>query len=311
MKATRKSNLAASIRKAVIPAAGLGTRFLPATKAQPKEMLPIYDKPAIQYVIEEAVAAGIRDILVVTGRGKQAIENHFDRSLELEEHLQRHGKPEDLRSIRAISEMVNLHYVRQKEACGLGHAVLCAKSFVGKEPFAVFLGDDIIDHPQPAILQLMSVWKKYRTPVLAVEEVPLERVTSYGIIDPRPLASRLFGVRDLVEKPQPKNAPSRLGIVGRYLLTPDIFELLEETAPGANGEIQLTDALRRLNRRHPMMAWQFSGRRHDIGNKLEFVKATLAFALKDKVAREPLLEYLAGLTATPGRLRPEGSGKKA
>jgi UTP--glucose-1-phosphate uridylyltransferase len=285
------------IKKAVIPAAGLGTRFLPATKAQPKEMLPIYDKPAIQYVIEEAVQAGIEDILVVTGRGKQAIENHFDRSIELEETLRIQGKRKELEQIRNISDMVNLHYVRQKEAKGLGHAVLCAKSFVGNEPFAVFLGDDIIDNPVPVISQLLKVWDKYQAPVLAVEEVPLERVHSYGIIKPRPVANRLYQVLDLVEKPEPEKAPSRLGIVGRYLLTPDIFELLEKTKPGASGEIQLTDALRQLNAKRPIYAWNFEGKRHDIGNKLEFVKATLSFALKDKSTHAALLKYLEEILA--------------
>ncbi len=280
------------ITKAVIPAAGLGTRFLPASKAQPKEMLPIYDKPAIQYVIEEAVAAGIQDILVITGRGKQAIENHFDHSIELEETLREQGKRAELQAVQKISNMVNLFYVRQKEARGLGHAVLCAKSFVGHDPFAVFLGDDIIDHPRPAIRQLMQVWQRYQAPVLAVEEIPRERTQAYGIVKPKPLSPRLFQVQDLVEKPRPERAPSRLGIVGRYILTPDIFGCLEKTKPGAGHEIQLTDALRRLNRRRPMYAWQFEGVRHDIGNKLEFVKATLAFALKDKAARPELLEYL-------------------
>jgi UTP--glucose-1-phosphate uridylyltransferase len=281
-----------NITKAVIPAAGLGTRFLPASKAQPKEMLPIYDKPAIQYVIEEAVAAGIRDILVVTGRNKQSIENHFDRSVELEEPLQRTGKLADLHLIQRISNMVNLHYVRQKEPRGLGHAVLCARSFVGNEPFAVFLGDDIIDHPQPVMSQLLAVWRRTLSPVLAVEEVPLERTRAYGIIRPKSVSPRLYRVLDLVEKPQPEKAPSRLGIVGRYILTPDIFDLLAETRPGAGHEIQLTDALRRLNRRRPIHAWQFRGIRHDIGNKVEFVKATLAFALKDRQARAALVAFL-------------------
>ncbi|MCK5242620.1 UTP--glucose-1-phosphate uridylyltransferase GalU [bacterium] len=285
------------ITKAIVPAAGLGTRFLPATKAQPKEMLPIYDKPAIQYVIEEAVAAGIKDILVITGRGKQAIENHFDRSIELEELLEHTGKKEELAEIKNISNMVNLHYVRQKEAKGLGHAVLCAKSFVGNEPFAVFLGDDIIDHSKPAIRQLIYVWETYESPVVAVEEVPLERTQAYGIIKPKQIGNRLYQVHDLVEKPRPEKAPSRLGIVGRYILTPEIFTLLEKTKPDSGGEIQLTDALRSLNKIRPIYAWQFEGIRHDIGNKLEFVKATLAFALKDKSAKAELLEYMRGIVA--------------
>jgi UTP--glucose-1-phosphate uridylyltransferase len=285
------------ISKAVIPAAGLGTRFLPATKAQPKEMLPIYDKPAIQYVIEEAVAAGIQDILVVTGRGKQAIENHFDRSMELEEALQATGKEAELKSIQIISNMVNLHYVRQKEAKGLGHAVLCAKSFVGDDPFAVFLGDDIIDHRRPVISQLISIWEKYHSPVVAVEEVSLERTKDYGIIKAKALAPRLYQVRDLVEKPSPRKAPSRLGIVGRYILTPEIFPLLAKTKPGSKGEIQLTDALRALNTKQTIYACQFEGIRHDIGNKLEFVKATLAYALKDPSAQKALKEYMRQVVA--------------
>ncbi len=280
------------ITKAVVPAAGLGTRFLPATKAQPKEMLPIYDKPAIQYIIEEAVAAGIKDILVITGRGKQAIENHFDRSVELEDILQQSGKRKDLNTVKKISDMVNMYYVRQKEARGLGHALLCAKSFVGEEPFAVFLGDDIIDHPKPAMAQLMDVWQRVQAPVLAVQEVPLERTQAYGIIKARQIKPRLYKVSDLVEKPMPAAAPSRLGIVGRYILTNTIFTYLEKTRPGAGGEIQLTDALRQLNARHDLYAYQFEGTRHDIGDKIEFVKATLAFALKDKAARPALKEYL-------------------
>ncbi len=280
------------VTKAVIPAAGLGTRFLPATKAQPKEMLPVYDKPAIQYVVEEAVAAGIKDILIVTGRGKQSIENHFDHAVELEENLRAQGKLHDLHIVQKISNMVNLLYIRQKEALGLGHAVLCAKSFVGEEPFAVFLGDDIMDHPRPAISQLLQVWENYQGPVLAVQEIPRKSTSSYGIIDPQPLGSDLFRVRDLVEKPSPEKAPSRLGIVGRYILTPDIFSVLERTRPGRAGEIQLTDALREMNRHRPVYACLLRGVRHDIGNKVEFVKATIAYALQDPSAHAPLLAYM-------------------
>lgn len=280
------------ITKAIIPAAGLGTRFLPATKAQPKEMLPVYDKPAIQYIVEEAVASGIRDILIITGRGKQSIENHFDRSLELEALLAEKKQHAMLRTIEQISAMANLYYVRQKEARGLGHAVLCAKSFVGQDPFAVFLGDDIIDHPRPAMAQLMDIWQETGAPVLAVQEVPQDRTSSYGIIAPRPVRERLYQVRNLVEKPASSQAPSRLGIVGRYILVPEIFKLLEKTKPGAGGEIQLTDALRALRRQRPLYAWRFKGNRHDIGNKQEFVKATLAFAMKDPEVREELREFL-------------------
>lgn len=284
------------ITKAVIPAAGLGTRFLPATKAQPKEMLPVYDKPAIQYVVEEAVAAGIKDILIVTGRGKQSIENHFDRSIELEESLRSQGKSQDLKTLQDISSMVNVLYIRQKEALGLGHAVLCARSFVGHDPFAVFLGDDIIDHPQPGIAQLIGVWNRYQQPVLAVQEVPREMTRSYGIIKPVRISDGLYRVEDLVEKPQPEKAPSRLGIIGRYILTPDIFEILARTQPGRGGEIQLTDALCRLRQKRKIYACRLAGQRHDIGNKVEFVKATVAYALKDPSAREPLLAYLRQLT---------------
>ncbi len=288
----KSSSRPMTITKAVVPAAGLGTRFLPATKAQPKEMLPIYDKPAIQYIIEEAVASGIKDVLVITGRGKQAIENHFDRSVELEDILHHSGKRKELSTVKKISDMLNMYYVRQKEARGLGHALLCAKSFVGDEPFAVFLGDDIIDHPKSAMAQLMDVWARVQAPVLAVQEVPLERTHAYGIIKATAKQQRLYQVHDLVEKPQPAAAPSRLGIVGRYILTKDIFTYLEKTRPGAGGEIQLTDALRQLNARHELYAYQFEGTRHDIGDKIEFVKATLAYALKDKQARSALKEYL-------------------
>jgi UTP--glucose-1-phosphate uridylyltransferase len=281
----------------VIPAAGLGTRFLPATKAQPKEMLPIYDKPAIQYVVEEAVAAGIKDILIITGRGKQSIENHFDRSLELEENLRVHGKDADLAEVQEISAMVNLLYVRQKEALGLGHAVLCAKSFVGQEPFAVFLGDDIMDSPQPAIGQLLAVWERHQGPVVAVQEIPRELTSAYGVIQPQDLGNGWYRVTDLVEKPAPEQAPSNLGIVGRYVLTPDIFEILEQTQAGRGGEIQLTDGLRELNRRRPLYACRLTGVRHDIGNKVEFVKATLDYALKDPKARQPLLRFMRDLVA--------------
>ncbi|NTV52020.1 MAG: UTP--glucose-1-phosphate uridylyltransferase GalU [Candidatus Firestonebacteria bacterium] len=285
------------VTKAVIPAAGLGTRFLPATKAQPKEMLPVYDKPAIQYVVEEAVAAGIRDILIITGRGKQSIENHFDRSWELEENLRAHGKSRDLKIVREISSLVNMYFVRQKEALGLGHAVLCAKSFVGSEPFAVFLGDDIMDSRPPAISQLLDVWDAHQGPVLGVMEVPRELTRAYGIIRPKEMGEGLFRVEDLVEKPEPDKAPSQLGIVGRYILTPDLFEILEKTRAGRGGEIQLTDALRILKRRRPIYACALKGHRHDIGNKVEFVKATLAYALKDPEARASILAYARELVA--------------
>lgn len=283
------------IRKAVIPAAGLGTRFLPATKAQPKEMLPIVDTPTIQYVIEEAVASGIEDILIITGRGKRAIEDHFDRAPDLEELLLRQGRADLLEEVRRISALADLHFVRQKEPLGLGHAVLQARRHVGDEPFAVLLADDLIDAEVPALAQMLA---RYRGGgVVAVERVPRERISAYGIIDPGRSEGPLHEVRDLVEKPPATEAPSDLGVVGRYLLDPEIFDILAALEPGVGGEIQLTDALRLLNRRKPLYALEFTGRRYDIGEKTGFIQATVDLALKRPELRSAVLEYLRRILA--------------
>jgi UTP--glucose-1-phosphate uridylyltransferase len=268
------------VRKAVFPAAGLGTRFLPATKAQPKEMLPIVDKPTIQYVAEEAVASGLSEIIIVTGRNKRAIEDHFDAAFELEYYLADRGKLEELAQIKTISELASVSYVRQKEPLGLGHAILCARSLVGDEPFGVFLGDDIIGQTAvPCMRQLLDVYEQYGHPVVAIERVARERVQSYGVIAGRHIGGNVWEIDDLVEKPRPADAPSDLAIIGRYVLTPDLFPILAETSPDARGEIQLTDALRALRRRRPMYGVAFEGRRYDTGDKLGFLKATVEFAL--------------------------------
>ena len=270
------------VRKAVFPAAGLGTRFLPATKAQPKEMLPLVDKPIIQYVIEEAVAAGLTNIIIVTGRGKNAIEDHFDVSYELERLLQERGKTDLLEQVRAISSMISVSYVRQGEAMGLGHAVLVARDLVGDEPFAVMLGDDIIDSRVPCMKQMVDVFERHGGPVIAVHQVPPEEISAYGVIDgsPEPGEDRVYRIRDLVEKPAREEAPSDLAIIGRYILTPDVFEALEKTPRDAGGEIQLTNGLRDLRKKRDMFGYRFEGTRHDAGNKLGFLKATVEFALK-------------------------------
>lgn len=279
------------VRKAVIPAAGLGTRFLPATKAQPKEMLPIVDKPAIQYIIEEAIASGIEDILIITGRNKRAIEDHFDRAVELELLLRSQGKYDLLGLVEELSN-VTIHYIRQKEAKGLGHAVLCAKHFVGNEPFAVLLGDDIIDSQTPCLKQLIDVYEDCQATVLGVQEVPKEKVSSYGVVKPEPYKENIWRAIDLVEKPPVAEAPSRLAVLGRYVIDPEIFGLLETTAPGRGGEIQLTDALRRLAADKPVYAYNFEGRRYDVGDKQGYLEATVEFALKRPDLREPFTRYL-------------------
>ena len=279
------------VRKAIIPAAGLGTRFLPATKAQPKEMLPIVDKPAIQFIVEEAIASGIEEILIITGRNKRSIEDHFDRNLELEYSLRAGGKYDLLSLVQEISE-VDIHYIRQKEARGLGHAVLCAKQFVGDEPFAVMLGDDIVDATVPCLKQLIEVYEDCGASVLGVQEVPRRQVCRYGIVKPQPMKERLWKALDLVEKPKVEEAPSRLAVLGRYVIEPEIFEILAATPPGAGGEIQLTDALRTLGRSKPIYAYQFEGRRYDIGDKQGFLEATVEFALKRPDLREGFLKYL-------------------
>jgi UTP--glucose-1-phosphate uridylyltransferase len=286
-----------TIRKAVFPAAGLGTRFLPATKAQPKEMLPLVDKPIIQYVIEEAVASGLTSIIIVTGRGKNAIEDHFDVSYELERMLQERGKTELLEQVRAVSNMINVSYVRQGETLGLGHAVLMAKDLVGDEPFAVMLGDDIIDNPVPCMRQMMDVYEAHHGPVIAVQQVPRDEISAYGVIagEPEGSSGRVFRIHDMVEKPRVEDAPSDLAIIGRYILTPDVFEALETTPRDAGGEIQLTNGLRALKQKRPLYGCRFEGVRHDAGNKLGFLKATVEFALKRPDLGGPFREYLRSL----------------
>ncbi len=283
------------ISKAIFPAAGLGTRFLPATKAQPKEMLPLVDKPAIQYVIEEAVASGIEDILLITGRGKSAIEDHFDVSFELETLLEQRGERAMLEQVRSISRMVRFSYIRQKEALGLGHAILVGKQWVGREPFAVFLGDDVIDASVPAMKQMMSAFGRLNASVVALEEVEPERTKSYGIVSGQPAGDGLYRLDDLVEKPEPARAPSNLAIIGRYILTPEIFDHLEKTPPDRRGEIQLTDALRSLLSDQPIYGFQFQGKRHDTGNKLGFLKATVELALKRSDLGRDFRAYLRSL----------------
>ena len=293
-----------NVRKAIFPAAGLGTRFLPATKASPKEMLPLVDKPLIQYAVEEAVASGIEDIIVVTGRGKRAIEDHFDRSVELEENLKGDGKGQLLSQIRHISNLANFCYVRQSEALGLGHAVLCAQHLIGDEPFAVILGDEIIDAPVPGLAQLIHTYKKKGGAVIGVQEVPHHEVNRYGIVSPRTLREGLHQVQDLVEKPSPSDAPSNLAVIGRYVLPPEIFFILRKTKPGKLGEIQLTDALKELARKSPMYALEVQGQRYDAGNKLGFLIATVEFALKNPSLGQDFGEYLRE------RIRPVGGRRQ-
>ena len=286
----------AAIRKAVFPAAGLGTRFLPATKAQPKEMLPLVDKPIIQYGVEEAVASGIDNIILVTGRGKNAIEDHFDVAVELETFLETKGKTEQLAEIRKISNLFNVAYVRQGEPLGLGHAVLMAAPLVGHEPFAVVLADDVIDASPPALQQMIDVFRAQHAPVLCVERVPDEDVSSYGIIDADEVAPNIFKIKDLVEKPARRDAPSNLAIIGRYILTPDIFRELERVENDRTGEIQLTNGLKSLLKRRPIYAVQVDGVRHDTGNKIGYLKAMVYFALRRPDLAGPFKEYLASLS---------------
>lgn len=281
-----------NVKKAIIPAAGLGTRFLPATKAMPKEMLPIVDKPTIQYIVEEAIASGIEDIIIVTGKGKRAIEDHFDHAFELEYHLAKRGKFDLLERVKRSAGMGNIHYIRQKEPRGLGHAVWCARKFIRDEPFAVLLGDDIVRSETPCLKQLISQYEATGSSVVAVMPVPEDQTERYGIVDPAGEDGRCYKVRDFIEKPLPGQAPSNLAIVGRYVLTPDIFNLLENQEAGAGGEIQLTDALRRLNERQPVYAYRFEGERFDVGEKLGFILTTLSFALEDDDLRLPLIRML-------------------
>jgi UTP--glucose-1-phosphate uridylyltransferase len=283
------------VRKAVFPAAGLGTRFLPATKASPKEMLPLVDKPLIQYVVEEAVASGIDSVIIVTGRGKSAIEDHFDVSFELEALLRERGKEEDLRLVREITDMVRVSYVRQREALGLGHAVLQARDLVGDEPFAVMLSDDIIDSKTPALKQLIDVYEKYEAPVLATMQVAGEAISRFGALDVEEVADGVYRIKDMIEKPPPGQAPSDLAIIGRYVLTPDIFEEIEGTRPGAIGEIQITDAMRALLKKRDFYAVRFEGTRYDAGDKLGFLIATVEFALQHGALAPEFREYLRSL----------------
>ncbi len=280
------------VKKAIIPAAGLGTRFLPATKAQPKEMLPIVDKPTIQYIIEEAIASGIEEILIITGRNKKCIEDHVDKSVELEMELEKAGKSELLELVRDISDMVDIHYIRQKEPKGLGHAIHCAKTFVGNEPFAVLLGDDVVDSEVPCLKQLIDCYSEYKTTILGVQTVPESETNKYGIVDGIHIEDRVYKVKDLVEKPSVDEAPSNVAILGRYIITPQIFEILENTEPGKGGEIQLTDALKTLISQEAMYAYNFEGRRYDVGDKLGFLQATIEFALKKEELRDRFLDYL-------------------
>jgi UTP--glucose-1-phosphate uridylyltransferase len=281
------------VRKAVIPAAGLGTRFLPATKAQPKEMLPIVDKPTLQFIIEEAVASGIEEILIITGRNKSSIENHFDKSVELEMELEKAGKDDLLEEVRKISDLVNIHYIRQKEPRGLGHAIHCAKSFIANEPFAVLLGDDIVQNDgKPCLKQMIEAYDEYKTTILGVQEVPDGDVDKYGIVDGKHIEDRIYKVKNLVEKPSVEDAPSNIAILGRYIINPAIMEAIEETEPGKKGEIQLTDALKILSQREAMYAYVFEGKRYDVGNKLGFLEATVEFALNREDLREDFLNYL-------------------
>ena len=283
------------IRKAVFPAAGLGTRFLPATKASPKEMLPLVDKPLIQYSVEEAVASGIESILIITGRDKNSIENHFDISFELEELLKEKGKTEVIEEIRAISDLAHISYTRQKQALGLGHAIYQAKDFAGDDPFAVLLADDIVDAEKPALEQMIEVFEKYDAPVIATMRVEGEAISRFGVIDAEEVEPNIFLIKDMVEKPAFKDAPSDLAIIGRYIFTPDIFDAIEQTKPGAGGEIQITDAMRLLLKSRPFYALKLEGTRHDAGDKLGFLIATVEFALKRDDLGKDFRDYLKTL----------------
>ncbi|CAK6476286.1 UTP--glucose-1-phosphate uridylyltransferase [Peribacillus frigoritolerans] len=280
------------ITKAIIPAAGLGTRFLPATKAMPKEMLPIVDKPTIQYIVEEAVASGIEDIIIVTGKGKRAIEDHFDYSPELEQNLMEKGKIELLNKVQYSNNLANIHYIRQKEPKGLGHAVWCARKFIGDEPFAVLLGDDIVQSETPCLKQLIGQFEETNNSIIGVQTVPKDETNRYGIIDPAFQDGRLYQVENFVEKPALGTAPSNLAIMGRYILTPEIFNLLDQQETGAGGEIQLTDAIQKLNQIQRVFAYDFEGKRYDVGEKLGFVKTTIEFALQNDEIKGELVEFL-------------------
>ena len=294
------------IRKAVFPVAGLGTRFLPVTKASPKEMLPVVDKPLIQYAVEEAAAAGITEMIFVTGRGKRSIEDHFDKAYELEAELASHGKVNLLKEIRTLLPD-NLHYsyVRQSEALGLGHAVLCARSLVGEEPFAVVLADDLIDAEVPVLSQMIELYEQHLSSVVGVQNVPLDQTTQYGIVRPRSLGVRVHHIADIVEKPLPENAPSTLGVVGRYVFTPEIFDFLESVQPGTGGEIQLTDAIAAMLASNPVLAYEFKGHRYDCGSKLGYMEAAVAYALKHPAIAEHFGSFIEQLRV------PQGMGSKS
>ena len=286
------------VRKAIIPAAGLGTRLLPATKAQPKEMLPIVDKPTIQYIVEEAIKSGIEDIIIVTGRNKRAIEDHFDKSYELEEELKRKGDHDLLGLVQDISNLVNIHYIRQKEPKGLGHAIQCAKSFIGDEPFAVLLGDDIVESEVPCLKQLINIYERYNTSVVGVQKVPWDDVSKYGIVSCKEIDDRTFKVDDMIEKPEKSKAPTNVAILGRYIITPRIFKYLENVTPGKGGEIQLTDALKALLSVQAMYAYDFEGKRYDVGNRLGYLQAAVEFALRRDDIKEDFANYLKTIVGT-------------
>jgi UTP--glucose-1-phosphate uridylyltransferase len=280
------------VKKAIIPAAGLGTRFLPATKAMPKEMLPIVDKPTIQYIVEEAIESGIEDIIIVTGKGKRSIEDHFDHAFELEQNLLEKQKLELLEKVQASAKLVDIHYIRQKEPQGLGHAVWCARKFIGNEPFAVLLGDDIVQAETPCLRQLIDQYEATRSSVIGVQTVPDNETHRYGIVDPLDSNSRRYQVRNFVEKPSPGTAPSNLAIMGRYILTPEIFMFLEQQQIGAGGEIQLTDAIQKLNEIQQVFAYDFEGKRYDVGEKLGFIETTIEFALQQEDLKGSLLKFM-------------------
>lgn len=283
------------VKKAIIPAAGLGTRFLPATKAMPKEMLPIVDKPTIQYIVEEAIESGIEDIIIVTGKGKRAIEDHFDHSFELEQNLFEKGKFELLNEVQKSSKLVDIHYIRQKEPKGLGHAIWCARKFIGNEPFAVLLGDDIVQAEKPCLKQMIEQYERYNASILGVQNVDPDEVSRYGIVDGACIGERFYNVNGLVEKPKKEEAPSNLAIMGRYILNPRIFDILSHQDPGAGGEIQLTDAIAGLNEYEAVYAYDFEGKRYDVGEKMGFIQTTIEFALQRNELRSNLLDYLSGV----------------
>lgn len=283
------------VRKAIIPAAGLGTRFLPATKAMPKEMLPIVDKPTIQYIVEEAIESGIEDIIIVTGKGKRAIEDHFDHSFELEQNLYEKGKFNLLNEVQKSSKLVDIHYIRQKEPKGLGHAIWCARKFIGDEPFAVLLGDDVVEAKTPCLKQMIDQYDRKHASILGIQPVKETEVSRYGIVDGSMIDNRIYQVNNLVEKPQQEAAPSNLAILGRYILTPKIFSILQDQKPGTGDEIQLTDAIAELNKQEEVYGYDFEGRRFDVGDKMGFIQTTIEFAIQREDLKKDLLDYLSSV----------------